>query len=75
MLQIFDIQHNANGNQHKENIMHKLTAIAKLGIGLAAFTFLLAGCGGGGGSSSSAAAGGAVDGVATPSKVSIVNTN
>lgn len=55
--------------------MHKLTAIAKLGIGLAAFTFLLAGCGGGGGSSSSAAAGGAVDGVATPSKVSIVNTN
>lgn len=55
--------------------MHKLTVIAKLGIGLVALTFLLAGCGGGGGSSSSAAAGGAVDGVATPSKVSVANTN
>lgn len=55
--------------------MHSLTAIAKLGIGLAALTLLLAGCGGGGGSSSSSAAsGGAVAGVSTPSKVSIVNT-
>lgn len=55
--------------------MHKLTSIAKLGIGITALTFLLAGCGGGGGSSSSAASSGAVDGISTPSKVSIVNTN
>ncbi len=55
------------------NIKHKLTAISKLGIGLTALTLLLAGCGGGGGSS--AAAGDTVTGVATPSKVSVVNTN
>lgn len=55
-------------------IKHKLTAIGKLGIGLAAITLLLAGCGGGGGSSG-AAAGDTVTGVATPSKVSVVNTN
>jgi len=55
------------------NIKHKLTVIGKLGIGLAALTLLLAGCGGGGSSSSSS--GGTVTGVATPSKVSVVNTN
>ena len=52
------------------DIKHKLTVIGKLGIGLAALTLLLAGCGGGG--SSSAAS---VTGVATPSQVSVVNTN
>lgn len=62
------------------NIKHKLTAIAKLGIGLTALTLLLAGCGGGGSSASTATtttttSGGTVTGVATPSKVSVVNTN
>lgn len=56
------------------NIKHKRTAISKLCMGLTALTLLLAGCGGGG-SSSSAAAGDTVTGVATPSKVSVVNTN
>ncbi|MDH4233559.1 MAG: hypothetical protein OEV15_00280 [Gallionella sp.] len=55
------------------NIKHKLAAIGKLGIGLAAFTLLLAGCGGS--DSASSGDGGAVTGVATPSKVSVVNTN
>ncbi|MDH4233561.1 MAG: hypothetical protein OEV15_00290 [Gallionella sp.] len=54
-------------------IKHKLTVMGKLGIGLAAITLLLAGCGGGGGSSASS--GDTVTGVATPSKVSVVNTN
>lgn len=53
-------------NQHKSKIR------SKLGIGLTALIFLLAGCSGGGGSSSS---GGSVSGVSTPSKVSVVNTN
>jgi len=55
-------------------ITSKLSAMAKLGIGLTALTLLLVGCSGGG-SSSSASSGGAVTGVATPSKVSVVNTN
>lgn len=54
-------------------IKHKFTVIGKLGIGLAAITLLLAGCGGGGGGGGSS--GGAATGVATPSKVSVVNTN
>lgn len=59
------------------NIKHQLTAIAKLGIGLTAVTLLLAGCGGGGGGGggSASSSGGTVTGVATPSKVSVVNTN
>lgn len=56
------------------NIKHTLSTIVKLGIGLTAFTLLIAGCSGGG-SSSSSAGGGTVTGVATPSKVSVVNTN
>ncbi|HUX89061.1 MAG TPA: hypothetical protein VMV48_00030 [Gallionellaceae bacterium] len=55
-------------------IKHTLLTIVKLGIGLTAFTLLIAGCSGGG-SSSSSAGGGTVTGVATPSKVSVVNTN
>lgn len=55
------------------DIKHKLTVIGKLGIGLAAFTLLLAGCGGG--STAATVSGAAVAGVATPSKVSVVNTN
>lgn len=50
----------------------KLISIAKLGIGLSVFAVLTAGCSGG---SSSGGSGGAVTGVATPSKVSVVNTN
>lgn len=45
----------------------------KLGLGCAACIFFLSACSGGGTSSSSS--GGAVTGVATPSKVSVVNTN
>ncbi len=56
------------------NIKHKCTVISKLCMGLTALTLLLAGCGGGGGSSS-AATDSTVAGVATPSKVSVVNTN
>lgn len=56
------------------DIKYKLKAIAKLGIGLTAFTLLLAGCSGGS-SSSSNNPNGTVTGVATPSKVSVVNTN
>ncbi len=56
------------------NIKHKRTVISKLCMGLTALTLLLAGCGGGGGSSS-AATDSTVAGVATPSKVSVVNTN
>ena len=52
-------------------IQQKIKAITKLGIGITAITFLLAGCNGGGSSSS----GGSVSGVSTPSKVSVVNTN
>lgn len=57
------------------NIKHELTVIGKLGLGLTAFTLLLAGCGGGG-STNSAADGGGVTakGIATPSKVSVVST-
>lgn len=55
------------------NIRYKLTVIGKLGIGLAAFTLLLAGCGGSG--STVATGGDTATGVATPSKVSVVNTN
>lgn len=51
----------------------KPSALAKLFIGLSALTLSLAGCSGG--SSSSAGTGGTVTGVATPSKVSVVNTN
>lgn len=57
------------------NIKHTLSTIVKLGIGLTAFTLLIAGCSGGGSSSSSNTGGGTVTGVATPSKVSVVNTN
>ena len=52
-------------NQHKSKIL------SKLGLGLTALIFLLAGCSGGGSSSG----GGTVSGVSTPSKVSVVNTN
>jgi hypothetical protein len=55
-------------------IQHKIKAITKLGIGITAITFLLAGCSGGG-SSSGGGGGGSVSGVSTPSKVSVVNTN
>lgn len=51
----------------------KPSLLAKLLIGLSALTLSLAGCSGG--SSSSASSGGTVTGVATPSKVSVVNTN
>jgi len=44
----------------------------KLGLCFATAILLLAGCSGG---SSSSGGGGAVSGVATPSKVSVVNTN
>ncbi|MDO8412675.1 MAG: hypothetical protein Q7S51_02675 [Gallionellaceae bacterium] len=54
------------------NTKHTLAAV-KLGIGAIAFTLLLTGCGGGGSSSSSSSS--TVTGVATPSKVSVVNTN
>lgn len=57
------------------NIKHKLTSFAKLGIGLAAFTFLLAGCGGGSSPSTTSTTSGTVAGVTTPSKVAVVNTN
>lgn len=53
------------------NIKHKLTVIGKLGMGLTAFTLLLAGCGG----DSTATSVATVTGVATPSQVSVVNTN
>ena len=56
------------------DIKHRLTAIAKLGIGFTACALLLAGCGGGG-SAATSTSGGTVTGVATPSKVSVVNTN
>jgi len=55
-------------------IRHKLATISKLGIGLTVITLILAACSGGGASTSSGA-GGAVTGIATPSKVSVVNTN
>jgi hypothetical protein len=44
----------------------------KLFLSLTTLALLLAGCSGG---SSSSSSGGAVTGVATPSKVSVVNTN
>lgn len=47
-------------------------SIAKLATGLITITLLLAGCSG---ASSSDGSGGAVTGVTTPSKVSVVNTN
>ncbi|HUX89059.1 MAG TPA: hypothetical protein VMV48_00020 [Gallionellaceae bacterium] len=50
----------------------KPSVLVKLCMGLTAFTVLFAGCSGGG-SSSSANSGGTVTGVATPSKVSVVN--
>ena len=56
------------------NIKHTLTTITKLGIGMTAIVLLLAACSGGG-SSSSSGSNGTVTGVATPSKVSVVNTN
>lgn len=55
------------------HIKNELNVIGKLGLGLAAFTLLLAGCGGGG--STAATGGNTATGVATPSKVSVVNTN
>ena len=57
------------------NIKHKISAISKLGIGLAALAFLFAGCSGSSSSSDAGGGGGTVTGVATPSKVSVVNTN
>lgn len=54
------------------SIKIKLPEIIKFGVGAAALALLLAGCSGGGSSSSSS---GTVTGVATPSKVSVVNTN
>lgn len=49
------------------------SAVRKLGGGIIAIALLLAGCSGG--ASSSDGSGGAVTGIATPSKVSVVNTN
>ena len=58
------------------NIKHKISIISRLGIGFAALAFMLAGCSGSSSSSDAAANNsGAVTGVATPSKVSVVNTN
>jgi hypothetical protein len=54
--------------------MKTFTAISKLttlSFGLTVLILFLAGCSGG----SSSSGGGAVSGVATPSKVSVVNTN
>ncbi len=51
----------------------KQSKIAKVGTGLIVLTLLLAGCSDG--ASSSDGSSGAVTGVATPSKVSVVNTN
>jgi uncharacterized membrane protein len=55
-------------------IINKLFAMAKLGTALTTFALLITACSGGG-SSSSDNSGGTVTGVATPSKVSVVNTN
>lgn len=57
------------------DIKQKLIVIGKLGMGLAAFTLLLAGCGGGSTAATTATSGAAVAGVTTPSKVSVVTTN
>lgn len=54
-------------------IKYTLSTIVKLGIGLTAFTLLLAGCSGTD-TSANGGTGGTVTGVATPSKVSVVNT-
>lgn len=53
-------------------IKHNLVSALKFALGVAALTSLLVACSGGGSSSSG---GGSVTGVATPSKVSVVNTN
>lgn len=52
---------------------HTFAKIFKLGTSFAVITLLLAGCGGS--SSTGTTGGGAVQGVTTPSKVSVVNTN
>jgi hypothetical protein len=54
-------------------VLHKFFAMAKLGTALTTFALLITACSGG--SSSSDNSGGTVTGVATPSKVSVVNTN
>ena len=56
------------------NIQNVFTKSPKQIFAMAVITLLLAGCGGGS-ASSSTASGGAVTGVVTPSKVSVVNTN
>lgn len=53
----------------------KLSALVKLCLGLIVLTWALAGCSGSSSSSDAGSSGGAVTGVATPSKVSVVNTN
>lgn len=57
------------------NIKHKISIISRLGIAFAALAFMLAGCSGSSSSSDAGTSSGAVTGVATPSKVSVVNTN
>lgn len=52
------------------NTKDKFSTPSRICISLIAFFFLLAGCSGG-----SSSSGGTVTGVATPSKVSVVNTN
>jgi len=54
--------------------LNNFYAVPKHIIGLIALAFFITACSGGAASSSSSS-GGAVTGVATPSKVSVVNTN
>ena len=53
----------------------RLSALVKMGTGLIVLTWALAGCSGSSSSSDAGSGSGAVTGVATPSKVSVVNTN
>lgn len=53
------------------NFQHKIKPIATLCIGITTLLLLVTGCSG---SSSSSSSNGSVSGVATPSKVSVVNT-
>lgn len=55
------------------NTPTRSSAVRKLGAGVIAIALLLAGCSGG--AASSDGSGGTVTGIATPSKVSVVNTN
>lgn len=53
----------------------KSSALLKLNTSLIVLTLALAGCSGSSSTSDAGSGGGAVTGVATPSKVSVVNTN